>query len=572
MALKPWWEEQPERLRWEYDWLEYEGYEYEEASRDQSSGTLELRVKYPADDQVLSLEVIFPPFFPDVRPEVRCADVQLPHHQNPVTKELCLLGRSTSLWDPAKSLAAFLKEQMPQVLKAGATEDALLAGALEEHQAEPATAFLATLADSEIIIATDAEFGPGASGRFAAKIGIAPNGGDFLVKGVVCEVNAAACWTPQADVLQNLLGWSQQVHGRWFSLANFQSGLNAAQFVESAVEQMPEVGRTTLQFNLKGDLCELLLFRVPSEVGHRTIGSEWIMVLRRTPQGVSRRHRVVRHDYVKVERFGRDLIYQRAPELSTLSQKKIALVGLGCIGAPAALEFAKAAVGELRLLDVDTVEAGTLVRWPIGLPYVGSSKVGGLGNFIGQNFPLTRRVLRFGRVGGIPTNSGVTLDAMREFVDGVDLIFDATAELGVSSILSHVASDLRVPMISIASTNGGWGGTVITSEPGKSGCYDCFLRHVQEGLIVLPPGSKTERVQPVGCAEPTYLAANFDTGEIALAGVRTAVSVLTAGIAGGYPELTRGAAVLKLREADGRPIYPTWTTYELRIHPGCRFH
>lgn len=161
MPLQPWWKEIPGRLEWEFAWLAHEGLRYEETGRDDASGTLELRVEYPTDGKVLNLHVIFPPFFPDARYEVRCAEVKLVHHQNPFTNELCLLGRSSALWDPAVPLATFLKKQMPDLLKAGMTDDRSEAEAIEDHQAEPATPFLSFLEDSVLLIDESAEPGDG---------------------------------------------------------------------------------------------------------------------------------------------------------------------------------------------------------------------------------------------------------------------------------------------------------------------------------------------------------------------------------------------------------------------------
>lgn len=570
MPLSPWWKENAERLAWEYAWLDYEGYEHEEIGRDEATGTLELRVKFPAGDRVLNLQVLFPPFFPRARCEVRCADVDLLHHQNPFNKELCLLGRSTDLWDPATSLASFLKEQVPRVLEAGATDEAVLAGAIEEHQAEPAAAFLTFLPESELLIDEAAETGARSSGEFVASIGTEKIEKTICIRGVISSLDGISLWASAREAMIHRTGSETQVSGRWFKLSAFPKGVDAASFIAAAQSEYPEITRVGSGFEFGNEQCELLAFEVPSEIGHRKVGTEWVSVLRMTPRYGPRKKRIRKYSFVKLERFGRNLVYQRAPELHALANKTVAIAGIGCVGAPAALELARAAIGELRMLDNDVVEAGTVVRWPIGIPAIGSLKVLKLGQNIAGNYPLTKVSVVAGRVGGVAASGGITLETMRKFVDGVDLILDATAELGVNSILSQIAGELKIPLVCIASTNGGWGGTIVSFEPGRSGCYDCFLRHVQDGVIEPPPASDSSKVQPIGCAEPTYLAANFDTGEIALAGVRTAVSILSNGVQGSYPELPRGVAILKLRDSDGRIIYPTWTTYTLQVHPDCK--
>jgi molybdopterin/thiamine biosynthesis adenylyltransferase len=49
-----------------------------------------------------------------------------------------------------------------------------------------------------------------------------------------------------------------------------------------------------------------------------------------------------------------------------MQAKRVGVVGLGALGAPVVLELAKNLTGELRILDGDHVDAGTIVRWPVG--------------------------------------------------------------------------------------------------------------------------------------------------------------------------------------------------------------
>lgn len=571
MPLRPWWNEIPGRLEWEFAWLAHEGFRYEETGRDDASGTLELRVEYPTDGKVLNLHVIFPPFFPDARYEIRCADVKLVHHQNPFTNELCLLGRSSALWDPAVPLAIFLKEQMPDLLKAGMTDDRSEAEAIEDHQAEPVTPFLSFLEDSVLLIDESAEPGDGSAGEFDAIVNMTGSGEHPAIKGIIRSLDERPLWTPTSAIMGSY-GWDVEMRGRWYNTSAFPPGLNAAQFLTWVHKEHPDVAKPRFEIERKHYSYELLAFQIPSEVGHRQIGMERLAVIRITPRFGNRKTRAASFAYLRVEPFGRDLLHRRAPELSPLAKKCVGVIGLGCLGAPAAVEFARAGVGELRLLDMDTVDSGTIVRWPIGLPAIGFPKINALEKYISENFPLTKVVTEGGRVGGVVANGGINIGAMSRFLKDVDLVLDAAAELGVSSILSHLASDLKVPVVSIASTNGGWGGTVVTYEPGKSGCYDCFLRYLNVGSITSPPASPLEKVQPAGCAEPTYLASNFDTGQVSLAGVRTAVSVLCSEIEGGYPAMPKGIAVLSLRDANGHAIYPSWQTYDLTTHPECKYH
>src|SRR6185437_407668 len=433
MPLLPWWELKPERLEWEYAWLTQEGYKYEEISRDELDGTLEVQVEFPIDGKVLNLQVTFPPFFPDSRYQVRCADLKLPHHQNPFSNELCLLGRSTALWDPTVALAQFLKEQMPLLLKAGTTDDRSKADGIEDHQAEPVGAFLPFMGESGLLIDENFELGTKSEGEFNADVKITFVKDQLSVKGIITSLDGKQFWTPESDVVLHQLGFCKRISGRWYNISSFPPGLNAAEFVLLAQKDNPDLAKTKFDFELNHHLCELLAFHVPSETGHREIGREWLMVIRLTPRFGPRKARLPCCGYVRLKPFGRKLLYRRAPELHPLATKRIAVIGLGCIGAPAAIELARAAVGELRILDPDIIDAGTVVRWPIGLPAIGTLKITSIANFISQNFPFTKVVIESRRVGGITTNggNGIGLYKIEEFLKDVDLVLDASAELGV---------------------------------------------------------------------------------------------------------------------------------------------
>lgn len=573
MFAKPWWEDLPARLEWELGWLSHAGYKYKELSRNEVAGTLELLVEYPVNEVVLKLRVLFPPFFPGARFEVYTDDLKLAHHQNPYTKGLCLLGRSTALWDPNTSLASFLTVQMPMLLKSGQSDDSCIAAPLEEPQGEPTTAFLPYLDMSAILLDERAEVGSAQSGKFSANISIAAVADNISVRGIIGTIDDQSLWTPTPESVKNTWRFDRQVSGRWFNVSKLSLGLNAKQFVEEVSKEHPTVLSSSQQFDYLAERCEIIGFLIPSEIGHRVKGREWVLVLRRKSRNSSRRKpQRVRYDFVRLERFGRELMYQRSPELKGLSTKCVAVVGLGCIGAPSAIEFARAAVGELRLLDADIVEAATVVRWPLGLPAVGHQKANVIAQFIQHNFPLAKVDGMIARIGPPPEGEMPSVEQWRSFFKGVDLLFDATAEMGVSSILSHIATELGIPLICVSATHGGWGGMIVTSDSGKSGCYDCFLRYFNEGAIPRPPESPAPRVQTSGCADPTYTAAAFDTTELAITGVRTAVSLLTRDAPDAYPLLPCGVGILSLRDQTGASIYPQWQHIPLTVHPECPCH
>jgi hypothetical protein len=81
--------------------------------------------------------VRYPDLYPYFRCEVEAPDEDLPYHQHPGSKNLCVLGRSTYNWSPSRTAAWLLTEQVPKVFAAALAADRTAVGELEEHQGEP---------------------------------------------------------------------------------------------------------------------------------------------------------------------------------------------------------------------------------------------------------------------------------------------------------------------------------------------------------------------------------------------------------------------------------------------------
>lgn len=263
----------------------------------------------------------------------------------------------------------------------------------------------------------------------------------------------------------------------------------------------------------------------------------------------------------------------RAPELRPLRDRVVALFGVGCLGAPSALEFARAGVGELRILDDDHVDPATVGRWPLGFGVAGLLKVQVIADFIGKNYPSTRVVPLKHRIGVVPSPEGeVHSDhgAIRRMTGGASVIYDATAEIGVQHYLSVVAADLHIPYVAVVGTHGGWGGEVLSIAPGRTGgCWMCYRLAIEDGSIPVAPSDPQGKIQPRGCGDVTFTAAGFDMTEVAVLAVRTAVAGLCRGVSGGYPEAPWDVLTLTLRDEAGRLIVPEIRGYSLPRHERC---
>ncbi len=268
----------------------------------------------------------------------------------------------------------------------------------------------------------------------------------------------------------------------------------------------------------------------------------------------------------------------RIPELKPLRKKKVAVFGLGCLGAPSVLEFARAGIGCIRLVDYDIVDPATVVRWPIGFTAAGNKKVTVLQEFINKNYPYTECDafdFKVGAVRSIDSEKSLPADqeTLEKIVAGVDLIYDGTAEWGVQHFLTDYASICQIPYIGLSGTWGAWGGRVVRIIPNRTGCWSCYRLACKESIIPEPPCAPDEQkkglVQPTGCADPTFTGASFDMLQIALMGVRMAVSTLCEGVADAYPPITYDIVHIHLRSKDGLLIPPIFNTYETSPNPEC---
>ncbi len=277
--------------------------------------------------------------------------------------------------------------------------------------------------------------------------------------------------------------------------------------------------------------------------------------------------------FVRAGRAGHPDLSARIPELAGLSEKKVTVIGLGCLGAPSVLEFARCGIGELRIIDFDIVEAGTIVRWPFGMKSVGKLKTEVLKEFLKENYPFTKVVSFAHRIGSVRESRDQLSDynILDTALDGIDLVYDASAERGIQHLLFDLTSERSIPYIGISTTFGAWGGVLVRIRPDKTeGCWVCFMHGLEDTSFPCPFSDPVGEIQPVGCADPTFTGAGFDSGLIALGGVRLAVSTLTEKEQIGYPKFDWDVAIINLRDNNGNAITPTWQTFDLKKHPSCQ--
>ncbi len=167
----------------------------------------------------------------------------------------------------------------------------------------------------------------------------------------------------------------------------------------------------------------------------------------------------------EIERYARHLVLAEVggPGQQRLKAARVGLVGLGGIGAPAALYLAAAGVGTLRLIDDDTVALSNLQRQiafdvsDIGRPKVeaGAAALGALNPHV-RIEPLAERL---------------TGASAGRLIENCDVVIDGTDDFATRFAVNAACVAARIPLVSGAL--GRWSGQVgvFTGQP----CYRCLV-------------------------------------------------------------------------------------------------
>lgn len=556
-----WWNQFPGRLEAEEQALTEEGIR---VKRDESAfrrGVLRLELTLPPGKWLTEgLIAVYPDTFPYLRPEVYAPHVRLARHQNPFKRNLCLLGGATEYWTPSTTLAGLLRSQLPlltQVLQAEETADVV---GLEDPQGEPLSAYFEYEQDSIVLVDSSWNLPPEvAAGHLEFT----------LLDGKTSPFRAAVLRVsdPTGQVIaRSPFGANDAVHlrGRWTRVAEPVVEELPDRFIEAAglredIQQAPWHGDT-----------QVLGVVFPEELGHRRTGAGWLFVVRRkgNAKGFRPGHNI-KATFARSGRLGVGDLSARVPAFRHLMQASIAVFGTGCLGAPSLLELAKAGVGTIHFLDADTVDAGTIVRWPFGLPAVGRDKVKALFQHVNAHYPWVKLFCAGHRLGG-PEPPMPERDVLERVLEGVDLVYDALAETGLQYLLSDLARQRGIPYLALEATQGGVGGTIARlTNNGGGPCWGCLQMAIGRGEIPKPPEDAAGSVQPEGCQRVTYVGAHFDLQEIALQGVRMAVATLMNKYDPEYGDFPWDVGVLSLRDAKGVRTEPRWSVHTLAKRNDC---
>ncbi|HKV95852.1 MAG TPA: ThiF family adenylyltransferase [Candidatus Angelobacter sp.] len=562
--MTPWWEQLPERLKYELEALRKAGIQFDQPVKDNLAGVLSLNVNLTHKGEKLKLRAEYPPFYPYVRFEVFAPDLNLDRHQHPFSKNLCLLGRDSSNWSVEDTLAGILSVQLPKLFAAIAGQNRIDVEGIEEQQAEPFSYYYEYSQNSIVYIDSDWEIDRTVTrGRFRLAIeSLSP----FRAR--VVQIEDSNKQELAHDKLDS--GHNKTIEGRWIRTAA-EIKQKSAELILKSAEQLESRLQEPRWRRVDHHEIDVIGILYSEEIEWRSRADGWLFLVkvrRESPTNGFRRRE--KHDVylVRTGRAGQSDLQSRAPELKSIQDKTIALVGAGALGAPVAIECARSGVSRLSIMDSDFFEPGNSVRWPLGFSAVGFLKTDALKNFISQNYPSIEVKPFPYRLGAPISLGGPTLAQYDEFFDGAHLLLDCTAEVGVHYPLSELARERKIPYLAIFGTPGLWGGQILRFIPGKTeGCWNCLCCWWEEKEIPFPRSDPNGEIAPVGCAEPSFTGANYNALQISSFGMRLAADSLAP-----ESEFADDLYDVSFNDDNGTKIPPTWASYPIKRHPKCENH
>jgi molybdopterin/thiamine biosynthesis adenylyltransferase len=573
--LRPGWDRRfPGRLDWEIERLRAQARNVHIDQGKLASGTVQVDLEWPVRGAWIPVQASFPDSYPDTRPHVllKTDRGSWPlRHVSPLDGSLCLLGRDPRQWRPEDGLAGLLMLQLETVLHGGGAED---------PQAEPMEFWWNQegLPDSYCLIDSDWDLSSASSGTLSARLvveiprvrsGSATPLPAFRLVATEVRSDKGDALGRWVGPLPMELAEGRAVTLRWVrSDTSLVPGSAVAQL--TALRDGHRLAKVSPTAVGHGVVARGAAFIHPIELTEGVEGDGWIVVMEwGQPRDFAPAHgknaapRSPRTRNIPVFRAGLSDMGSRVPAFAALAGKKVAIIGVGALGAPIALELARTGVEEVRLLDHDSVEPGNSVRWPLGAVAWGQPKVAALKHHIDRHYPRCNVVPVQHMVGGLGGSDDAVLS---DLFAGCDLVIDASASSTVNIIVWRRTQDLVLPLIKVGATPEVRGGTVVAlSAPGP--CPICVPIARAAGAVEAPAGEHDPaRVQPVGCAEATFVGAGYDLQELSMQAVRVAVHALQHGLTASR------VYTLSLRGTDDLVIPPHWTEQSIGVQDQCQNH
>jgi len=162
---------------------------------------------------------------------------------------------------------------------------------------------------------------------------------------------------------------------------------------------------------------------------------------------------------------------------SIITEKTVALIGLGALGSSVAELLAKAGVGQFRLCDCDRLSTGNVARHVGGLSQFGALKT----RVVMSRLLDINPYLSFSQANVISGSAVASLGGLSGLIGSADLAICTTADESVESIVNQVAVVQQKPVVYGRALRRGCLGRVFMVRPGLDACKGCLARYARDG-------------------------------------------------------------------------------------------
>jgi molybdopterin/thiamine biosynthesis adenylyltransferase len=573
--MEAWWLRYPEALVAEKAGLVALGYPWKINEAEFAAGRLVIDVDHQYAGVTRKLVAVYPDSFPYFQPEVFRDGTAFTRHQQPFSRNLCLLARGGDEWRPGlDTLAVLLQEQLPQIQAVNAAEpSSQLVADQEDHVGEPFSSFLPYLPNCVVVVPDETPAVEESMGRLVLQIRPAsPDLATPLNVGGVVQTISDLARKPLVEFRSIPPTFSQQISGFWLRLNERPdpSGVSDPEVMKERFFRLLSSSvpafQKTLSTAKRGQLF-VAGFVYKDEVSWRSNSDDWFfLAIRVQLEAKGARQARLEVQFIRADWGGQEAWMRRAPVLRPLRTKSALVIGLGSLGSPLVLHLARAGIGQLSLVDCDELQVGNTVRWALGWNYAGMHKASALSQHLGHEYPYTEVRPHSVRIGSADQRS---YQLLRPLCEQSDLIIDSSASHRVSHFLADLARELRKPYLWLTTTHGAAGGVVGRIVPNDTdGCWHCFQHSLADKSIDLPADTGAAEIQPGGCSQPTFIGAGIDSDEIALLAARLAIATLSKGVASGYPDFMKDIFIADLNR-DAQSIAPQWKVYDLTVNLSC---
>ena len=188
------------------------------------------------------------------------------------------------------------------------------------------------------------------------------------------------------------------------------------------------------------------------------------------------------------------LILRAGPDAPELRARTAVMFGAGALGGHAAALLAESGVGNLNIIDPDTLLPGNVVRHIAGHSSVGSPKVQAVQAIIADHAPWTK-VAGYQELTRAPSQ-------IRERIDGADIIIDTTGNEALTNSLAMMGQEVGTPLVAGALYRGGFIGRA--QRQALADDTPIHQRDDQTRYPIIPAGEDAEdfATSQLGCSAP----------------------------------------------------------------------